>query len=231
MKSNSKEKISNYIKGFVIFILVIILIINLSVIIKTNVNPSKIPDVIGYKPFIVLSGSMQDEIDVGDLVIVKNVDAKDLKEKDIIAYRTADGFVTTHRIINVINKENDVCFETKGDNNNTKDDVIVCSNSIEGKYQFKISKLGNVILFIQEPLGFTIMMLVILIICILVYMVANKKKDKTIEFASEEEMKEFEEFKKAKERKLKRKLKKEEKELKEQEEKKEEIQSEEVNNK
>lgn len=202
-----KSNISKYLKGFVIFILVIILIINLSVIIKTNVSPNKVPDIFGYKPFIVLSGSMEDQINVGDLVIVKEVDANILKEKDIIAFRTADGFVTTHRIINVIKKENDVCFETKGDNNNTKDDVVVCSSNIEGKYHSKIAKLGNIILFIQEPLGFIIMMLVIFIICILIHMFANRKTTKQIEFESEEEMKEFEEFKKEKERKTNQEIK------------------------
>ena len=186
MKSNSKEIFSKYLKGFIIFILVIILIINLSVIIKTNISPNKVPDIFGYKPFIVLSGSMEDKINVGDLVIVKEVDANTLNEKDIIAFRTEDGFVTTHRIINVIKKENDVCFETKGDNNNVKDDVIVCSSNVEGKYHSKIAKLGNIILFIQQPLGFIIMMLIIFIICILIYMFANRKITKKIEFESEE---------------------------------------------
>ena len=208
MKSNSKEIFSKYLKGFIIFILVIILIINLSVIIKTNISPNKVTDIFGYKPFIVLSGSMEDKINVGDLVIVKEVDANTLNEKDIIAFRTEDGFVTTHRIINVIKKENDVCFETKGDNNNAKDDVIVCSSNVEGKYHSKIAKLGNVILFIQQPLGFIIMMLIIFIICILIYMFANRKIAKKIEFESEEEMKEFEEFKRIKERKLNKKTKK-----------------------
>ena len=209
MKSNNKEIFSKYLKGFVIFILVIILIINLSVIIKTNISPNKVPDIFGYKPFIVLSGSMKDKINIGDLVIVKEVDANTLKEEDIIAFRTEDGFVTTHRIINVIKKENDVCFETKGDNNNTKDDVVVCSSNIEGKYHSKIAKLGTLILFIQEPLGFIIMMLIIFIICMLIYMHTNNKENNQIQFESEEEMKEFEEFKKAKERKLNRKSKKE----------------------
>ena len=202
MKSNNKERISRYLRGFVIFILVIILIINLSVIIKINISPNNVPDIFGYKPFIVLSGSMEDEIKVGDLVIVKEQDANILKENDIIAFRTDDGFVTTHRIINVIKKENDVCFETKGDNNNTKDDAVVCSSNIEGKYLTKIAKLGNLILFIQQPLGFIIMMLIIFIICILIYMYNDRKNTKKVEFESDEEMKEFEEFKKIKERKM-----------------------------
>ena len=94
-----------------------------------------------------------------------------------------------------------MCFETKGDNNNTIDEEYVCSENIEGKYSSKISKIGNAILFIQEPLGFTIMMMSLFIICIFIYSLENKRINKNFTVINNEEMKEFEEFKKAKEMK------------------------------
>ena len=190
-----KNRILKIIKGIVVGILLIILMMNVYVIIQTKSKPNSVPSIFGYKPFIVLSGSMETEIYVGDLVFVKEVNPSTLKVNDIIAFRDSENFVTTHRIINILNIDKGRCFETKGDNNNTKDESIVCPDSIEGKYHFKISKVGNAILFIQQPLGFIVLMLTLLIICIFIYLISNKKISNQI---SDEEWKEFEEFKKIK---------------------------------
>lgn len=201
MKQKKKSKISGIIKGIILLLLFAVLMINVYVIIQAKTKPNSVPSVFGYKPFIVLSGSMETEIYVGDLVFVKEVDASSLQVDDIIAFRDSENLVTTHRIVNVINTNEDVCFETKGDNNNVKDDSIVCSDNIEGKYQTKIAKIGSMILFIQEPIGFSIMMMCILIVCVFAYLLENNKINQQIELENEEERKEFEEFKREKARK------------------------------
>ena len=95
--------------------------------------------------------------------------------------------------------EDGTFFETKGDNNNTADDNLVSEKSVEGKYHSKIAKVGNAILFIQEPLGFTVMMMSLFIICIFIYLFENRRINKDMMIKNEKELKEFEEFKKAKE--------------------------------
>ena len=181
-------------------ILVLILCVNIVIMIKANLYKDKVPGIFGYKPFVVLSGSMQSQINVGDLVIVREIDANKLNVNDIIAYR--DGkIVTTHRIKEVLKDNNDVCFKTKGDSNNTMDDGVVCSKDIEGRYVFKINKLGNLIIFIQQPTGFFIMLLSILLIGVLVFLIKNREINKKFEIEDEEERKAFEEFKKSREKK------------------------------
>ena len=94
----------NIVKNFkVYFVINIGFFIIISVFIQTKVSPEKIPSIFGYKPFIVLSGSMEAEIYKGDLAIVKNVDATTLKKNDIIAFRDEEGYVVTHRIVKVVN--------------------------------------------------------------------------------------------------------------------------------
>ena len=198
MKKNERGNISRIVKGIVIVILSIILILNLYVMIQAKSNPNAVPSIFGYKPFIVLSGSMEDNIHVGDLVIVKEIDTQTLQINDIIAFRDSENYVTTHRIVNVVNTNKGRCFETKGDANNTKDANVVCNDDIEGKYSSKIPGIGNAILFIQQPLGFAVMMLSILIICIFIYFISNRNINQKI---SDDELKEFEEFKKAKKQK------------------------------
>ncbi len=193
--TENKSIVLKVLKILCIVILSLILVLNIFVMIQAKANPNKVPSVFGYKQFIVLSGSMESKIEVGDLVFVKEIDVDKLKVDDIIAFRDKDNLVTTHRIIKEVNTDHGRCFETKGDNNNTKDENVVCASAIEGKYSKKISKVGSIILFIQQPLGFMIMMLTILIICMFIYFVSNRKINSQI---SDEELKEFEEFKKEK---------------------------------
>ena len=97
MKEKKKSSISKIIKTVIIIILLIILMLNIYIMAQTKSKPNSVPSVLGYKPFIVLSGSMETEIYAGDLLIVKDVDTSTLKQDDIIAFRTPDNYVTTHR--------------------------------------------------------------------------------------------------------------------------------------
>ena len=200
MKGSKKESIFKGLKIFLVSILSIILLFNIYIMIQAKSSPNKVPSIFGYKPFVVLSGSMEKTINKGDLIFVKKVDAKSLKQKDIIAFRNADNTVTTHRIVEVIKSANKTCYKTKGDNNNDIDQEITCSNLVEGKYVSKIAKLGSVIIFVQEPMGFTIMMLTILIICVFIYFIGSKKIDDEMVIKDEEELKAFKEFKKNREK-------------------------------
>ena len=191
------KKILKILGTIIVIMLILLLLFDVIIVIKSKKEPDKVPGIFGYKPFIVMSGSMMSKIEIGDLVFVKEVDANSLKINDIIAFRESDDIVTTHRIINIINENGTKAFETKGDSNNVKDAHNVYAKDIEGIYVFKIEKLGKFILFLQEPLGFSIMMLSILIIGAIMFMMENRKANKE-KIMDEEYLKEFEEFKRKK---------------------------------
>ena len=193
------KKILKIIGTIIIIALMLLLLFDVIIVIQSKTNPDKVPGIFGYKPFIVLSGSMMSKIEIGDLVFVKETDATTLKENDIIAFRDSENLVTTHRIISVINENGEISFETKGDSNNVKDEKRVYPKDIEGIYVFKIEKLGKFILFLQEPQGFSIMMLAILIIGAVLFIRDNQKNNKEEKILDEQYLKEFEEFKRKKE--------------------------------
>lgn len=195
------KKVLKVLKWLLVTVLCLILALNVYIIIQSKSKPNSVPSVFGYKPFIVLSGSMKPNIMVGDLILVKKVDTNKLKVGDVIAFRDSENYVTTHRIKKIIKGDKEPCFVTQGDNNNTEDAEKACSKSVEGKYVKRIARIGNALLFIQEPLGFTIMMLVIFIVCVVIYIVQDKKANKKLQLANAEEMKAFEEFRKAQEAK------------------------------
>lgn len=182
------KKTFNIIGNIFICLLLILLVFNLSIIIKSKINKNEVPGILGYKPLIVLSGSMKSTIDIGDLVFVKDVNIKDLNEGDIIAYKASSKSIVTHRIINVINDKNDICFETKGDSNNVKDDILVCDDKVVGKYVTKIPKLGNCIMFIQKPMGLVLIMVVILSASAVMFLIDNNKTTKRLLKEKEEEL-------------------------------------------
>lgn len=160
----------------ILIILITILFVSGTILIDSCLHPDEVPSFFGWKPFIVLSGSMETQISAGDIVVVKEIDTQNLKKGDIIAFKE-DDVVITHRIDEVEEKDGQVQYITKGDNNKAQDIGSVLPNQIEGVFKFKISRLGNLAMFVQTPLGM-IVCLSIPIIIIILLQTADSKKEK-----------------------------------------------------
>ncbi len=161
-----------------LMILLPVLLVNSVILINSIVNPDEIPSFFGWKPFIVLSGSMESEIFAGDIAVVKETD--EFKENDIIAFKTEDNIVITHRIVDVISEGGETKYITKGDNNNTEDRGYVYKENIEGVFVFKISRLGNVAMFIQTPVGMMSCLSIPIVILIILQYIDNVKANKYV---------------------------------------------------
>lgn len=119
-----------------------------------------------FNAYVVLTGSMLPEIQVKDVVVTKKVDAKDLKEGDVITFASADsrflGTIITHRIIkkNPPTETEGYTFQTQGDNNNVADNALVPEKNIYGKVIIKIPKLGYLQEFLASDGGWIIVILI-----------------------------------------------------------------------
>lgn len=102
---------------------------------------------------------MQPELDIGDIVIVRDVKEEQLKVGDIISYRQGQN-VITHRVIEILPVGDNKQFRTKGDNNNVEDNKTIEINSIEGKVIGKIPYMGNIALILQGKLAIIIMIII-----------------------------------------------------------------------
>lgn len=170
-----KKVLSRVIYVIIFTILGVVLFVNSVILVSSIIKPDEVPSFFGWKPFITLSGSMESEIYIGDLAVVKEVDTSTLKKGDIIAFRQED-IVITHRISGIeIEEDGTKRFVTKGDNNNIEDILPVYESMIEGKFMFKIAKLGNVAMFIQTPIGIVVALAVSVILLLLIQMNSNKK--------------------------------------------------------
>lgn len=210
------KKTTKYLTIIICCVLSILLIFNISIIIQAKINKDKVPNIFGYKPFMVLSGSMESQIHKGDLIIVKTINPELLKENDIIAFRDQQNTVTTHRIIDIVSKDGVTYFVTKGDNNDSQDQNLVEFTDVEGIYTFRIGGIGNVLASLSKPTTIIIILLLITVAFGLGFYASTKKQREEemkefLEYKKQkqlEEAKEFEEFKKKKETSSKKTTKK-----------------------
>ena len=175
MIQDKKEKTSHSNKIFTIIgivlciILIPILIINVTLIVKSYTNKDEVPKIGGFCPLIVLTGSMEPEISSGDLIIVKQVDGADVKENDVIAFFDPDGngqSILTHRVVGITEKDGQTAFYTKGDANNTDDRLTVTADKLVGSYKFRIRGMGNVAMFMQTTTGLIVCVVLPLILLV-----------------------------------------------------------------
>ena len=110
----------------------------------------------GYRGYTVISGSMEPTLHVGDYIIIKDKPYADIQKGTIISFRQ-DNVLVTHR---VVAREGDK-LQTRGDHNNVNDLVEVTAENYVGTYQFRIPQLGCIMLWLQDPMIYSIIMAVI----------------------------------------------------------------------
>ena len=183
-KSNVKDKLLSLIGTVMCIILAPVLVINLTLIVKSYTNSDEVPSVAGYLPLIVLTDSMVPEIYSGDLIICHIIDAEDVKTGDVIAFFDPAGngtSIVTHRVIEVMSENGELEFKTQGDNNNTEDRLPVPSDSLVGIYKTRIAGLGNVAMFMQSSTGLIVCVVLPIVLLVAYDMIRRrlyeKKKD------------------------------------------------------
>ena len=107
------------IKKYICRIIYILLIIYLLIF---------IPTIIGYKPLVVISGSMEPTLKVGGLLYYEKYNYDEYEKGDILIYQY-DDHVISHRIYDIT----DNGIITKGDANNTYDNLVIKEENILGK--------------------------------------------------------------------------------------------------
>ena len=171
---------SNFIKFLFIKLLYIIIIpiiiYDIILIAQSIVKPNVAPSIFGIKTFTIISSSMEPTFKIDDIIFVKKIDENQLQIGDIISF-IQDKDIITHRIEKIEKNEGGLVFITKGDANSTTDINKVKLSQIEGKYIFKISKVGKIFYILKNKVVF-IIGTIILIIC---YIIENNKISKKIE--------------------------------------------------
>ena len=104
---------------------------------------------LGVTPSVIYSGSMKPTLDVGDIVLVVDTNAQDIKVGDVIQF-VRDNVTYVHRVVDSYIEEDRSVFITKGDANQYPDTDPVLESHVIGKSIFTIPKLGWVQIFVKN---------------------------------------------------------------------------------
>lgn len=165
-----KKKLIKILNIFVDIVVVMILIVSVLVVtMSLTSKDSGIPNVFGYAPLSVLSNSMEDTINVNDLIICKvtDNDYDDYNVGDIITFpieKNGETVLNTHRIIEIVDsqgnpyKSGTKYYRTQGDNKVTNpepDDGLQMSSTILAKYtDVKFGGVGGFLNYLRTQEGF-----------------------------------------------------------------------------
>lgn len=117
----------------------------------------------GYRPFVVLSGSMEPSMPTGSLVLTKSVDPESVHVGDVITFRLESGsFETdsaTHRVAAIEQGPGGLSFITKGDANQAPDPLPVPASALVGRVVAGSSLAGSLAQAVKTPLFFSLVAL------------------------------------------------------------------------
>ena len=103
-----------------------------------------VPKASGARPLTVLSGSMTGTYAIGDVVIVRPVDADELAVGDVITFqaRSDDPTLTTHRIVGLAYGSEGTQFVTQGDANDAADPSPIAPEQVRGEVWYSVPAVG-----------------------------------------------------------------------------------------
>ena len=108
----------------------------------------------GYFHFyaiVVASGSMEESISKGDVVIIEKIDDNtDLLELNKVIAYNYNKKIVVHRLIKKIDVDGATIYYTKGDANNNIDNYKITKDMIIGIVNFKIPYIGYPTIWINE---------------------------------------------------------------------------------
>lgn len=145
MKIEKGKMIKKIIIKCIYSIIIICILYNIIFSINTTIFEKDYLKLFGISLFNMDNDLMQDDINKGDLVIIKEGDSKDLQKGDIIAYN-----INGKTRINKIFRKEQEQYVTKSNKNYNPDIEKITEEQIIGKKVANISSLGRLIVILQS---------------------------------------------------------------------------------
>lgn len=178
MKKTNKKTVNFIIRAVVIFIASVFIGIQFYNWNAKNVAGDNMPMPFGVGISVVLSGSMEPELSVDDVIIVKKTD--DFGVDDMVVFND-HGILVVHRVIS-IDGDN---ITTKGDANNTADEPIT-RDAVKGKVIKVLPGAGKAFDILRSPLAAVIVFGAAILLMELSFKKEKKEADDDLEPIKEE---------------------------------------------
>jgi signal peptidase len=130
--------------------------------------PTKTVDILGFKSYVIVSPSMEPEIMVNDLIIIRKVREENLVVSDKIAFfvyipELGKESTVTHYIADIVEIDGEIVYKTQGANKDPEDyDVWKDENNniidityddIDGRVALVIPNLGHAVNILKDPIS------------------------------------------------------------------------------
>ncbi len=180
-KSSMKQNIAMIVSFIIIAILLIYIVIQIAA-------PNMTVRIFGFKPYVVITESMEPEINVRDMVFVRKFDIEDAKVGDIITFEADIDYngtkeIVTHYIYAINTNGIVTTIQTNRHwedmNDAVPDSWVLLPDDVLGTYWFQIPKIGYVTDFFKSPFGIAAIIVNVSVIGGIIYLV-KKGKEQTI---------------------------------------------------
>lgn len=179
---------------------ILIIIAALLVLLTTALTKGeRAPVILGCSAFNVATASMEPELPVGAMILVRQTDPGEISSGDVISFYSADpeilGMVNTHRVIGITEDGGRRFFTTKGDASYVEDPVPVPEENLIGRVVASSLLLGRLASLMSNPLVFLPVILLPLFLILLMNVLdtvritrrlAEEEKKKAIDEAIEQ---------------------------------------------
>lgn len=158
IKFLQKVKLKKIILNCIYVIIVICVLYNIIFSINTSISKKEYFKLYGISLFCMKTDLMEEDINENDLVIVKEVEDKELQNGDIIAYEV-NGKIRINKII-----DDQEGYMTKSNKNYYPDIEKTTINKIVGKKIINIPFIGLVLELLQSKIAsaFTLLFLIVI---------------------------------------------------------------------
>lgn len=168
LKNNKVIRALLVVKNIVCWTLIICLALLIVMMLYSRIK-GEVPSVFGYSILRVSSGSMEPELMVGDVILVRETqDVQDIKLDDVVTYKGSgelSGMLVTHKVIKApyIAEDGTCRLQTKGVANDIADSEI-SADRVVSVMICKIPHLDALYNLFLSPWGLVIFVALILLI-------------------------------------------------------------------
>lgn len=160
-----KSYICKIIDSIVTMLSIVVFLFAIVVIVSVMRTPNGEPPMIfGHTMLQVVSPSMEPDLRIGTVVMVKKAGTSDIKEGDIISFYTKDpdiyNSVVTHRVVEVDERSSGTVLYTKGDANISRDAYPVKNNQMIGKVTGVSNIIGSFVMLLSYKWVFALFIIV-----------------------------------------------------------------------
>lgn len=138
MWNKRKDKIT---KKILVIVLYAFLVITIASVAVNLLSTDKTKGLFGYTIRLVVSSSMEPNIKVNSLNIIKLCNIDDINDQDIICFNYSQDII--HRVVEIAHNENgDTLLHTKGDANQYADSIEIDNDMLIGKVVYTFNGLA-----------------------------------------------------------------------------------------